>query len=73
MLLAYSIGINQYINSLDYSDYPIEYKILDYTPNFWNPLRTCILLKTMSLDLTGRNSDLVYNYIISSINFNGSN
>ena len=66
MLLAYSIGINQYINSLDYANLPIEYKILDYSPNLWNPLRTCILLKTMSLDLTGRNSDLVYNYIINN-------
>ena len=63
MLLSYSKGVNQYIQSIDSRDYPLEYKILDYTPELWNPLKTCILLKSMTLTLTGRNTDIVYEYI----------
>ena len=63
MMVAYSNGVNKYISSLAWNQLPIEYKILDYQPELWSPLKTCILLKTMSLDLTGRNSDVLYEFI----------
>ncbi|MAV65279.1 MAG: hypothetical protein CMG00_08830 [Candidatus Marinimicrobia bacterium] len=66
MLVSYSIGINKYIQSLSYRDLPIEYKILDYSPNLWTPLRTCLLLKAMSLDLTGRNTDIIYTNLVNT-------
>ena len=63
MLVSYSKGINEYIKSLQWDQLPIEYKILDYQPEPWSPLKTCILLKAMTLDLTGRNTDVLYEFI----------
>ena len=63
MLVSYSNGVNFYVNHLNWSNLPIEYKILDYYPETWSPLKTCILLKAMSLDLSGRNTDLLYTSI----------
>ena len=63
MLIGYSKGVNEYIKSMDWDEYPIEYKILDYGPELWTPFKTCILLKSMTLTLTGRNSDVVYEFI----------
>ena len=31
MLIAYSEGVNSYIDNLNWDELPIEYKILDYT------------------------------------------
>lgn len=48
MLLAYTAGINDYIHSLRQKDLPIEYKILDFKPEDWTPLKCALLLKQMS-------------------------
>jgi len=48
MLLAYTEGINAYIKTLSHSNYPIEYKILDFKPENWTPLKCALLLKQMS-------------------------
>ena len=32
MLISYSIGVNSYIDDLNWDELPIEYKILDYPP-----------------------------------------
>ena len=48
MILAYTEGINAYIHSLCKADYPIEYKILDFTPEDWTPVKCALLLKQMS-------------------------
>ena len=50
---AYTAGVNAYINSLSAHQYPIEYKILDYKPEPWTPLKIALLLKKMAWDLTG--------------------
>ena len=63
MLVSYANGVNQYIKMMDWNEYPIEYKILDYSPELWTPFKTCILLKSMTLTLTGRNTDVVYEFI----------
>jgi len=48
MILAYTAGINAYIHSLSKANYPIEYKILDFKPEDWTPIKCALLLKQMS-------------------------
>ncbi len=47
----YIEGVNAYIQSLSYEDYPIEYKLLDYQPELWTELKMGLLLKNMSKTL----------------------
>ncbi|HTH56352.1 MAG TPA: penicillin acylase family protein [Cyclobacteriaceae bacterium] len=47
----YAEGINAYIASLDYERLPFEYKLLDYTPEPWTPLKSALLLKYMAKTL----------------------
>lgn len=49
---AYSKGVNAYINTLDDSSLPLEYKILDYRPEEHTPFKTALLLKYMSQTLS---------------------
>jgi len=60
MVDAFTKGINTYIASLSIDQYPLEYKILDYAPEPWTPLKTSLLLKYMAWMLTGRNTELTY-------------
>ncbi len=55
---AYSAGVNAYIESLDYKDYPVEYKLLDVCPEAWSPAKSGYLLKLMSYNLVGGDFDL---------------
>lgn len=55
---AYSAGVNAWIQQLSPSEYPLEYKILDFEPGEWTPLRSALLFKNMTFTLAGRNSDL---------------
>lgn len=48
MILAYTAGINAYIHSLSAAKLPVEYKVLDFTPEDWTPLKCALLLKQMS-------------------------
>ena len=57
-IMAYAEGVNAYIESLSYADLPIEYKILDYEPEPWNPLKTALILQYMIDNLTGYDEDL---------------
>lgn len=57
---AYKNGINQYIEKLSPSDYPIEYKLLDYRPEQWTTKKTALLLMYMTDMLAGGDSDLEY-------------
>jgi len=54
---AYADGVNAYISSLDPKDYPLEYKILDFEPEEWTPIKTAHLLKNMTRTLAGGNRD----------------
>jgi penicillin amidase len=53
VLLAYTDGVNAYIHQLKPKDYPIEFKLLDYTPEDWKPINCAYLLKLMSETLAG--------------------
>lgn len=48
MITAYTEGINTYIHSLSKANLPLEYKILDFVPEDWTPLKCALLLKQMS-------------------------
>ncbi len=54
---AYSDGVNAWIHSLSPRDFPVEYKLLNYAPEEWTPLKCALLLKFMTYDLAGRSDD----------------
>lgn len=55
---AYTSGVNFYISSLSYKELPLEYKLMDYTPEPWTPLKTALILQYMVDNLTGFDNDL---------------
>lgn len=57
-LNAYSDGVNAYIDELSYADYPIEFKLLDYAPEQWSPLKSCIAYAMLSNTLSRSVADL---------------
>ncbi len=63
LIAAYSNGVNAYIKNLKPKDYPLEYKLLDYSPEEWKPIKVALLLKNMANMLS------VYEYDIENTNF----
>ncbi|HRP90845.1 MAG TPA: penicillin acylase family protein [Edaphocola sp.] len=58
---AYTNGVNAYLKDLKEADLPLEYKILNFKPEPWSNLRTCLLLKMMAKTLTyGTQDDLEF-------------
>jgi penicillin amidase len=55
---AYADGVNAFIAGLSRADLPIEYKLLDYAPEPWTPLKTALLVKNMQWTLSGGGDDL---------------
>ncbi len=55
---AYAKGVNRWIATLTPDQYPLEFKILNYQPEAWTPLKSALVLKYMAWDLTGRNDEL---------------
>lgn len=60
MLEAFADGVNAYLGTLGPQNYPIEFKLLDYAPPRWSPLKTYLLFGALAEDLTGSSSDLAY-------------
>ncbi|AII51729.1 penicillin acylase family protein [Hymenobacter sp. APR13] len=58
VLTSYADGANAYIGSLTPQTLPFEYKLLDYQPEPWEPLKSALILKYMAFDLSGRSDDL---------------
>jgi penicillin amidase len=54
----YSKGVNQYITQLEYKNLPVEYKLLDYSPEPWNNLKMALLLKSMARTLNTGEKDM---------------
>ena len=54
----YVDGVNAFIKSLKKEDYPIEFKLFDFAPSEWTPLKSALIFKQMSLTLAGRNDDI---------------
>lgn len=55
---AYTAGVNHYISSLSVADYPLEYKLLDFTPSEWTNRHSALLLKAMTQTLAGYEEDI---------------
>ena len=70
VIQAYSDGINAFIDQLSYKELPLMYKLQDYRPERWTPLKTALLLKSMGRTLTSRSNDFgltnVFNYLQDS-------
>jgi len=62
LIEAYTAGVNAYIRQLAHKDLPIEYKILNYGPEQWSPLKTALLQKYMAYDLTFRPKEISNTY-----------
>lgn len=58
VLQAYSAGVNAYIDELSYGEYPIEFKLLNYEPEAWTPLKSCMAYALLSNTLSRGESDL---------------
>jgi penicillin amidase len=56
----YTAGVNAYIESLNESTLPLEYKLMGYYPEKWSNLKTALFLKFMSFDLAGSENDFEY-------------
>ena len=52
LLEAYTDGVNMYIRNIRTADLPLEYKILDYRPEPWTFLKSALIAKFMSWNLT---------------------
>lgn len=63
----YTRGVNNFLAQLRYHHYPIEYKLLDYTPEPWSNLKTILIFKLIADDLTGASNDIDYSYYRSML------
>ncbi len=50
-LNAYCEGVNAYVNGLDASEYPLEYKLMNFEPREWKPIDIMLIFKQMAYDL----------------------
>ncbi len=57
ILIAYSEGVNAYIEELHPKDYPLEYKLIGYKPEKWSPYKSALMLKAMAQDLSYKSDD----------------
>ena len=69
----YTDGVNAYINQLDPMNYPVEYKLLDYSPEIWTPKKSALLLMYMTKMLAGRDDDLEYTNVLRLIGMDNFN
>ena len=65
LLSSYVDGINDYIENLNYENYPVEYKLLNYKPEKWTLLKTFILMESMSDMLSSRDMDMEDSYLLN--------
>lgn len=57
-IVQYTRGVNHFIESLDYSSLPFEYKLLNYRPEPWTNLKCALLLKNMAQTLNMGDKDI---------------
>lgn len=58
MVEQYTAGVNAYIRSLEYKTLPFEYKLLNYEPEPWTPLKCALLLRSMAQMLNMGDKDI---------------
>lgn len=67
ILDAYTHGVNTYIQSLSFKSYPLEYKLMSFSPEPWTNLKCALLLKYMADDLTGGSDDIAMTYLRTAL------
>jgi len=58
VLTAYTNGVNACIRQLNDKTLPLEYKLLDYTPEPWSNLKSVLIVEYMANMLSGYEDDL---------------
>lgn len=58
ILESYAQGINDYIAGLQEKDYPVEFKLLNYKPEAWTPLKTALFVISMAQTLAAHENDI---------------
>lgn len=58
----YAEGVNAYISQLTYATMPIEYKLYDFSPETWTPIKTFLILKLLAQEQSGEDWDWQNSY-----------
>lgn len=63
----YTAGVNFFIDNMKESELPVEYKLLNYRPEHWSPLKTALFVKQLTKTLAGYgySNDLQYTHLRS--------
>ena len=63
----YTEGVNKYIEGLNKTNLPFEYKVLDYKPETWTNLKSVLIIKYMGALLSGYEEDLTSTYLLAAL------
>lgn len=63
MLLAFTNGVNAWIDQLQPRHYPFEYKLLNYSPEKWLPIKSLALGMSINRTLSSSNNALRLSYM----------
>lgn len=55
---AYCAGVNAYLENLTPKDYPVEFKLLGFSPEPWTPFKSALFSKSMAETLCFRHHDI---------------
>ncbi len=64
---AYTRGVNDYIHSLRYKDWPFEYKLLNHAPAEWSTMQSALVMTSMAINLCLREDDLDYSNALQKL------
>ncbi|MCB9343676.1 MAG: penicillin acylase family protein [Lewinellaceae bacterium] len=58
LFAAYTEGVNAWLDKMTPADYPIEYKLLNFSPEPWTILKCALITEAMAETLCAREEDL---------------
>jgi penicillin amidase len=58
LLNAYTEGVNAWIDQMSPADYPVEFKLLNYKPEHWSPIKSALVSEAMAETLCSREDDI---------------
>ena len=67
MMEAYSAGINAYISRLTPRNYPLEFKLINYSPEEWSVYKSALFVKSMCVTLNLREFDLEFSTLLEML------
>ncbi len=67
MLEAYAAGINAYISRLKPRNYPLEFKLINYSPEEWSVYKSALFVKSMCVTLNSREYDLEFSTLLGML------